>query len=507
MRPFEKLAHEEALGRYRLIARLGHGGMADVFLARLVGPGGFEKLVAVKRMLPSLSDDRRFVAMFLNEGRIASQLDHPNVCHVYELDEADGTLFLAMEFLRGLPWSEIVPAIPDQPRTTLVRFIAGVMAQACEGLHHAHTVVGVDGLPLPIVHRDVSPTNLFVTNEGIVKLLDFGVSKVLTESSKTATGVIKGKLPYMSPEQLRNLPVDARSDIFSLAAVTWEALAGRVLFERDSDYKTMMAVADADVPALPGHDPITERLDGVLRRALARSPTRRHGSAREFADDLRQAIAAWGAPMMASEIQAHVSTWLGPSLLRRGRELAVLVGAWQPFEDMAEGRTYIHAPVPVAGVRLRDVSLAVDNATLAATQPAKGMPAADAADTFIDLPVPSITAPGVAMTTPSGELTPSRLATAVSVEVPGFAMGEPTTEPIAELAQRRVAGPAEVAPIGRPEWVPAVMPMTILPEPRTVTPTAILPERRTASRQRSLLLLVIAMLALEAGVVVGRLLA
>jgi serine/threonine-protein kinase len=492
MRPFQKLAHEEALGRYRLIARLGQGGMADVFLARLVGAGGFEKLVAVKRMRSSLSDDRRFVAMFLNEGRIASQLDHPNVCHVYELDEADGTLFLAMEFLRGLPWSEVVPAIPDQPRATLVRFIAGAMAQACEGLHYAHTMVGVDGLPLPIVHRDVSPTNLFVTNEGIVKLLDFGVSKVLTESSKTVTGVIKGKLPYMSPEQLRNLPVDARSDIFSLAAVTWEALAGRVLFQRDSDYETIMAVAEADVPALPGDDPVTERLDGVLRRALARAPTHRHGSAREFADDLRQAIAECGAPMMAIEIQAHVSTWLGPSLLHRGRELAALVGGWQHLEEMAEDQTSIHAPVPVAGVRLREVSLAVGNATLNATQPAKGMAVGDAADTMIDLMIPSLMdEPGVTTTTMSGELTASRLATEVSVEPPGSAMGVPPSGPITVLTRRPPPNLGNAAPVGRPAWVPTVM----------------LREPPPAPRRRPLLLLVIAMLALEAGVIVGRLLA
>jgi serine/threonine-protein kinase len=384
VRPYQRLAREEVLGRYRLIARLGQGGMADVFLARLVGAGGFEKSVAVKRMLPSLSTDRRFVEMFLNEGRIAAQLDHTNVCHVYELDEADGTLFLAMEFLRGLPWSEIVPAIPDHPRATLVRFITGAIAQACEGLHHAHTMVSVDGQPHPIVHRDVSPSNLFVTNEGIVKLLDFGVSKALTESGKTTSSTIKGKLPYMSPEQLRNLPVDVRSDLFSLATLTWEALAGRALFDRVVAYETMMAVAEAEIPALPGADPVTERLDAVLHRALARDPTYRHGSAREFADDLRKASAAYGAPMMAIEIQAHVSAWLGPRLLHRSRELAALLGGWRQLEEMTDEQLRLPAPSPDAGVRLRDV-----------TQSLKGTPGASSAGTLTDvMPAPITEVPG-----------------------------------------------------------------------------------------------------------------
>jgi len=448
---FEKLAREEPLGRYRLIARLGQGGMAEVFLARRIGAGGFEKLVAVKRMLPTLSDDRRFVAMFLNEGRIAAQLDHPNVCHVYELDEADGTLFLAMEFLRGLPWPDVVPMIPDRPVTTLVRFVTGAIVQACEGLHHAHTVVGSDGQPRPIIHRDVSPANLFVTNEGIVKLLDFGVSKVLTGSSMTATGATKGKLPYLSPEQLRNLPVDARSDLFSLAIVAWEALVGRTLFDRASAYETTMAVAETDIPALPGDDAMTRRLDAVLRRALARDPTHRHRSAREFADDLCRASAAYGRPMTAIEIQAHVSTWLGPSLLRHDRELAALVGGGRQLEDTSDEQTRLHAPVPLAGMRLREVSIAVRNDAQA-----------------------TASMPGVAMIARSDELTIPGLAVANTVGAPGVATAERPPRP----PRRREAIPNEVAPIGR-----------------------------SRSRSRSLALVVIAILAMEAGVIVGRLLA
>lgn len=474
--PFQKLAREEALGRYRLIARLGQGGMADVFLARLVGSGGFETLVAVKRMLPTLSDDRRFVAMFLNEGRIAAQLDHPNVCHVYELDEADGTLFLAMEFLRGLPWSEVVPMIPDRPVTTLARFVTGVIVQACEGLHHAHTAVGIDGQPRPIVHRDVSPANLFVTNEGIVKLLDFGVSKVLTEASVTASGVLKGKLPYLSPEQVRNMPVDARTDLFSLAVVAWEALAGRALFDRASAYETVIAVAETDIPTLPGDDAVTRRLDAVLRRALARDPTHRHRSARELADDLCRASAACGAPMTAFEIHAHVSTWLGPSLLRHGRDLAALLGGGRQLDDLSDEQTRQHAAVQLAGMRLREVSVTIGNNAHGTAQPIESIPVGSS--TIIGpAPAPITNASGAAMIAPSDELTIPYFAAANTVQTPGVAVVGPTTKPT-KPGRRRVTIPNQVAPIGR-----------------------------LGSRTRSLALLVIAILAMEAGVVVGRLLA
>jgi serine/threonine-protein kinase len=414
--------------------------------------------------------------MFLNEARIAAQFDHPNICRVHELDEAGGRLFLVMEFLRGLPWSEVVPSIPDRPRTTLIRFVVGVIAQACAGLHHAHTAVGIGGQPRSIVHRDVSPSNLFVTDEGVVKLLDFGVSKVLTESSATATGVHAGKVPYMSPEQLRNIPVDARTDVFSLAIVTWEALAGRTLFDRASAYDTAMAVAAGDIAALPGDDAVTRRLDAVLRRALARDRTCRHGSAREFVDDLRRAIVAYGAPMTTVEIQHHVSMWLGPSLLRRGREFAALLGGRRQSEDMTGERTSLHAPVPVAGVRLREVSIAVGKSARDAPPAIDGAPGGSVAE--------ALDPPRAATTAPSRELTVPRAP--VIVDAPGVSAMAPGGEPM----PRRDAIPDSTPSIDHPEWAP----------------TAAVPEPSPAPRRRPLILLVIAVLAMEAGVIAGHLL-
>ncbi len=280
--------------------------MAELYLARLGGAGGFEKLVAIKRMLPHLSENPQFVAMFENEGRIAARLTHPNVCEVYELGEADGQLFLAMEYLRGLSWAEVVDTLPREDQVVTARIITGVLVQACEGLAYAHELVDVDGSPLPVVHRDVSPNNLFLTVGGIVKLLDFGVSKILTEGTVTRTGMIKGKLPYMAPEQIRGEAIDRRADVFSLGVVTWEAATGRRLFDRSSDFQIWKAVTEEAIPPIPS-GPL-QVIGPAIDRALAREPGERCASAREFAELLRAAVAPLGGPLSPAELAALVST-------------------------------------------------------------------------------------------------------------------------------------------------------------------------------------------------------
>jgi serine/threonine-protein kinase len=410
------------IGRYRLGARLGRGGMAELFVGQLVGAGGFEKLVAIKRMLPHLSEDPHYVQMFINEGRIAAALTHPNLCQVYELGEANGQLFLAMELLRGLPWSDIVPAIPDHPPGPLVRFVVGMLVQACEGLYHAHHAADLDGKPHPIVHRDVSPSNLMITTEGIVKLLDFGVSKVLTEEHRTRTGMLKGKIPYMSPEQIRNQPLDASSDIFSLGAVAWEALAGRALFDRPSDFEIFQAVLEDDLPALPAQ---LGELDAVVRRALSRDREGRYGDARAFADELRRAGEPYGAPMTASELASHVQLWLGDSLARRSRDLADVVAHLRGVEPATTPDaprpslevTTIHVGAPEPGVRLRDQSLVVD--------PAENAPTTERAATTLEHPAPEL-----AVTAPRAIIAPEPA---------------PRPPPIVEEAAREVS------------WIPAVV--------------------------------------------------
>lgn len=311
---------DETVGRYHVFAQFARGGMAELCVARLLGSARVEKLVVIKRMLPHLIDDPDHIAMFENEARIATRLNHPNVCQTYDFDEAGGQQFLVMEFLRGLPWSEAIDLLPggEVPR---LRFLIGVIVQACEGLYHAHHLVDVDGQLTPIVHRDVSPGNLMITTDGVIKLLDFGVSKDITAEAATQVGMIKGKLPYMAPEQIRGEPVDGRADIFSLGVMLWEALAKARLFDRGSDFQIWKAVTEGPIPPLPS-TPVTACLEPVVMRALARDREGRPSTARMFADELRDALAPFGTPMAQHEIQAALTAWMQPSLIRDGRELA-----------------------------------------------------------------------------------------------------------------------------------------------------------------------------------------
>src|SRR5262245_27139162 len=186
------------LGRYTLLVRLAAGGMAEIFLARLDGAAGFRKHLVLKLILPELAEDERFVRMFLEEARVASRISHPNVCPVYELGEADGRYFIAMEYLDGAPLSSLLNKAPRLP----VRLAATLLAQACEGLHHAHELRDLDGQPAGVIHRDVSPTNLFVTADGTLKVLDFGIAKARDATVQSSTGSLKGKHAYMAPEQV-----------------------------------------------------------------------------------------------------------------------------------------------------------------------------------------------------------------------------------------------------------------------------------------------------------------
>jgi eukaryotic-like serine/threonine-protein kinase len=273
---------------------LARGGMAEVFLARMSGVGGFAKLLVIKRILPHLNDDPEFRAMFVNEGRVAARLNHPNICQVFELGEEQGEVFLAMEYLDGLPWADLVPHLP-RGRGVELRVTATVLAQICEGLRFAHEHTDVDGTPMPIVHRDVSPQNLMITTEGVCKLLDFGVSKVLTEGSRTRSGMLKGKLPYMAPEQIRGEALDARADVFSIGVVLWEALTGERLFQRDSDYQIWKAITEEDIPRVTARvSGLPPEIDAVVARALERDVQRRYPSIRHFAAELRDVAARAG---------------------------------------------------------------------------------------------------------------------------------------------------------------------------------------------------------------------
>ncbi|MGH7336863.1 MAG: serine/threonine protein kinase, partial [Myxococcota bacterium] len=212
-------------GSYELVAKLATGGMAEIFLARRTDPVGRGDLVVIKRILPHLADDEHFVTMFRDEAALASKLEHPNVCRVYTLGHTDGTWFIVMEYLHGVALSRLLTKISKTRAKLDLRMVTAIVIQACEGLHHAHEVRGPDGHLLGVVHRDVSPPNIFLTVDGTVKLLDFGIAKARGASSKTRTGTVKGKNAYMSPEQILGKTLDRRSDVFALGAVLYELLS------------------------------------------------------------------------------------------------------------------------------------------------------------------------------------------------------------------------------------------------------------------------------------------
>ena len=235
-------------GRYAPLTRLATGGMAEILLARLEGAQGFEKLVVLKRLLPHLDGEQRLVSMFLDEARTVARISHPNVCQVNELGEDNGRYIIVMEYLEGVTFGRVTRALPERKDDFELRLVVELFRQACEGLHHAHELRGLDGTPAGLVHRDVSPQNLLVTVDGLIKVLDFGIAKTSWSTTPTRAGTVMGKLAYMSPEQVRGERVDRKSDLFSLGVVLHEVLVRRWLYRRETDFLTYRAITDRDAP-------------------------------------------------------------------------------------------------------------------------------------------------------------------------------------------------------------------------------------------------------------------
>jgi serine/threonine-protein kinase len=222
--------------------------MAEVFLARQSGPEGFDRRVAVKRILPHLVDADDFVQMFLAEARLAARLTHPNITHIYEFGKVDEHYFIAMEYVKGVHAGLLIKHGSNEPLPPAL--VARIGADACAGLHFAHELTDASGRRLEIVHRDVSPPNLMVSFDGVVKLVDFGIAKAVSQVEQTRPGVVKGKYAYMSPEQTTAQTLDGRSDVFSLGLVLWELLAGRVMLSRTDPVEVMKSIRDGRLPSI-----------------------------------------------------------------------------------------------------------------------------------------------------------------------------------------------------------------------------------------------------------------
>lgn len=283
-----QLSEPIQFGKYSLFELIGRGGMAEVYKGRIQGPAGFERTFVVKRILPHLSDDATFIKMFVEEAKLSARLAHPNIVHIFELGSVEGEYFISMEYIRGHDLSETMRAIwktMGPPRPEMVAYIG---REACRGLSYAHGLTDDSGKLLGMVHRDISPSNVMLSYEGAVKLLDFGIAKALGDAPEiTKSGTMKGKYAYMAPEQTEGDHVDNRSDIFACGIVLHEVLTGRRLFKGNNDVQTIERVRRCEVPPPSLQNPaVPPALDAIILKALQRNPANRWADAADMANAL-----------------------------------------------------------------------------------------------------------------------------------------------------------------------------------------------------------------------------
>jgi len=286
--------------RYTILGRLAGGGMADIFLARVISEGGVQRHVVLKRVLAERSRDPQFARMFLDEARLAAQLQHPNIAQLHDIGRLGGSYFFTMEYVHGADLRTVLATLSRVGRELPINLALVIASGALAALRHAHTRLGADGKPLGVVHRDVSPSNVMVSYEGSVKLLDFGVAKATQHTAESRSGTIKGKIAYLSPEQCQNGGVDPRSDLFSLGIVLHEMLVLRRMYRRDTDFATMMAIVNEPPPVPSSIRPdIPPELDRIVLTALAKDPAQRYGSAGEMLEAI-ETVAAHQRMVMSS---------------------------------------------------------------------------------------------------------------------------------------------------------------------------------------------------------------
>lgn len=314
-------APERVIGRYAIYDEIASGGMAVVHLGRMMGQAGFSRTVAIKRLHPQFAKDPNFVAMFLDEARLAVRVQHPNVVAPLDVLVVDGEVLVVMEYVAGDTLSRLQrsPATQVQPPAPAV--VVSILSNALHGLHAAHEALSEDGRPLHIVHRDVSPQNIMVGTNGIARVLDFGVAKAAIRSQSTSNGEVRGKLAYMAPEQLEGGALDSRTDVFAAGIVAWELLSQHRLFNPDQPGESMARIVRGRVPSIRTYrSVISAELDRVVLKALQRDPKQRHQTARDFAVALEQAC----APASPSAVADWVKAVGGEVIAARAERVAAI---------------------------------------------------------------------------------------------------------------------------------------------------------------------------------------
>ncbi len=313
---------QQRLGRYELLARLATGGMGEIFLARLEGAAGFEKLYVVKRILPHLADDARFRQMLIAEARIAAKMSHANICQVYELGETDGQLYIVMEYLEGITMLPLLRKASKEATPLDFGFVARPVAADVRRAPLRARAQGSRWRRLGLVHRDVSPSNIFLTESGIVKILDFGIAKARGASTNTQEGTVKGKYAYMAPEQLRGGAIDRRVDVFALGVVMYEMIALRRLFQRKTDYLTFRAVMEQPIPDIRRYRAdCPDSLAEALARALDRDQSQRFENARQLGTAMLDAFGTVKRPWGQGEISDFVRANFADDIGKRSQQV------------------------------------------------------------------------------------------------------------------------------------------------------------------------------------------
>jgi serine/threonine-protein kinase len=295
--------------RYTITERLDQGGMAEVFRGVAESMEGFKKNVAIKRVLPNLTKNPKFVSMFLDEARLSLYLQHANIVQVFDISKTpDNAYFLVMEYVDGCNLKALIERQKQRGKRLEVAHSIYLMMECCKGLNYAHNLDNPEtNEPLGIVHRDISPPNILLSKNGEIKLVDFGLAKANSQIESTDPGVVKGKFSYLSPEAASGLDVDARADVFAVGIILWELFTGRRLFYGDTDYATVELVRQARVPSIAALNPeIEPELEGVVRKALAREPDDRYQSAADLADALAQFLFSRRMKVTARDITTLV---------------------------------------------------------------------------------------------------------------------------------------------------------------------------------------------------------
>jgi serine/threonine protein kinase len=301
--------HHHQQQRYRVIEKLASGGMAEVFRAESAGLEGFKKQVAIKRVLPHLSEKKKFISMFLDEARLSAHLSHSNCVQVFDIGVGDNAYFIVMEYVDGADLKAVLETLKKQGRELAVEEAVFIAIKICEGLCYAHELTDQEGRPFAVVHRDVSPPNVLMTKHGEIKIVDFGLAKASSQLEKSEPGIIKGKFSYLSPEAALGKDVDHRTDIFAVGIILWEMLAGRRLFLGDTDFATVKLVQQAPVPPLTKiHAQVTPDLERIVNRSLARDPAQRYQSARDLAVALNDFLYRYGKPVGSFKIATLVQS-------------------------------------------------------------------------------------------------------------------------------------------------------------------------------------------------------